>query len=94
MELEQLSQVPEGSSWTQRDVEESFEDPFCIRLMPESEMRTSSGNRYYLLGKSLAGKMLFSVFWTNGKIYRVITSREMSEAEAGFYERRNAETLA
>ena len=55
---------------TQRDVEESFEDPFSIRLLPEFE-DDSRDARYFCLGKSLGNKPLFSVFWTDGKVYRV-----------------------
>lgn len=75
---------------TERDVEESFEDPFSIRLLPEFE---DSGRdaRYFNLGKSLANSALFSVFWTDGKRYRVLFARKMNEAELNFYDRKNAE---
>jgi uncharacterized protein len=71
-----------------REVEESFEDPFSIRIMPESDR---SETRYYILGRAVSGRGLFSVFWTDGKRYRVIQSREMTEAEAAFYDRKNAD---
>ena len=74
-----------------REVEEAFEDPFSIRLMPELGGSPALNNRYFLLGRSAAGKGLFTVFWTDGKSYRVVQSREMTEAESAFYERRNAE---
>ncbi|MEM8953167.1 MAG: BrnT family toxin [Verrucomicrobiota bacterium] len=73
-----------------REIEESFEDPFAIRLLPEEE-ESDADARYFCLGKSLNGKTLLSVFWTNGKSYRVIFAREMTESEANFYERKNAE---
>lgn len=76
-----------------REVEEAFEDPFSIRLMPEVGSSPGLENRYFLLGRSAAGKGLFSVFWTDGKTYRVIQSREMTEAEAAFYDRRNSEQV-
>lgn len=75
---------------TPREVEEVFEDPFAIRLLPESE-HTQSDARYFNLGKTVGNRYLFSVFWTDGKACRVILSREMTEAESAFYERKNAE---
>jgi len=68
-----------------REIEESFEDAFSIRILPDhSDSRES---RFYILGRAVSGHGLFSVFWTDGKNYRVIFSREMTEAEAAFYER-------
>lgn len=72
-----------------REVEESFEDPFSIRFLPEED--DSREARYYSLGKSAAGRALFSVFWTDGKLYRVILSRDMTPEEIHFYERKNSE---
>ena len=46
---------------TPKDIEESFEDPFSIRLMPNSA-RFSSQARYINLGRTLSGKGLFSVY--------------------------------
>ncbi len=74
------------------EIEESFEDPFSLRLLPDSPTTTKQA-RYVCLGKSLKGRPLLSVFWTDGKSYRVIVSREMTEEELLFYERKNAETL-
>lgn len=73
-----------------REVEEVFEDPFSIRLLPESD---ASGReaRYFNLGKTINNRFLFAVFWTDGKRYRVIFCREMTEEEISFYERKNAE---
>jgi len=74
---------------TEREIEESFEDPFSIRLMPEID--DDRNTRYFGLGKTLNNRGVFSVFWTDGKNYRVVFSRDMSEAELNFYERKNAE---
>jgi len=74
---------------TPREIEESFEDPFSIRLLPDEGDWPES--RFFLLGKSLASRPLFNVFWTNGKQYRVIFSREMTPEESTFYDRKNAE---
>ena len=74
---------------TPKEVEESFEDPFAVKLLPDGEYG-SKESRYFCLGKTVRNRPLFSVFWTDGKRYRVILSREMTEDELGFYERRNA----
>jgi uncharacterized DUF497 family protein len=70
---------------TPNQIEESFEDPFSLRLLP-SELPDT---RYFNLGKSVGDKAIFSVFWTDGKKYRVIHAREMTKEEFGFYERKN-----
>lgn len=77
---------------TPSEIEESFEDPFSIRLLPESD-RSKTDARYFALGKSISNRFLFSVFWTDGKAYRVILCRDMTKDEKTFYERKNAEWL-
>lgn len=74
-----------------REIEESFEDPFSIRLLPEGDGR--GGARYFNLGKSIGNRGVFSLFWTDGKKYRVLCAREMTPEEILFYERKNAELL-
>lgn len=74
-------------------IEESFEDPFAIRLLPDST-RFGVQARFFNLGKSAAGQGLFSVYRTNGKVIRVILSRPFSESEAYFYQRRMTQSLA
>jgi uncharacterized DUF497 family protein len=73
-----------------RDIEESFEDPFSIRLLPEFS-DDSRETRYFCLGTALNNKAIFSVFWTDGKQYRVVASRVMTPEELHFYDRKNAE---
>jgi len=77
---------------TPKDIEESFEDPFSIRLMPNST-RFSKQARYINLGRTLSGKGVFSVYRSDGKTYRVIASRPMTEEENYFYERRLSEWM-
>lgn len=76
---------------SQKDIEEAFEDPFSIRLLPDDSLSATS--RYYLLGRSIGGIGLFCVFRTDGKTYRVIVARPMTAEEASFYDRKNAEVL-
>lgn len=73
----------------QKEVEEAFEDPFNIRLLPDSIERLDT--RYYTLGRSAGGVAIFSVFWTDGKRYRVIFARQMTVEEEAFYDRKNLE---
>lgn len=74
-----------------REIEESFEDPFSIRLLPEGDGGGEA--RYFNLGKSIGNRGIFSLFWTDGKRYRVLCAREMTPEELQFYERKNVEML-
>ena len=73
-----------------REIEESFEDPFSLRLLPESEA-TGGDSRFFSLGKTVGNRAIVSVFWTDGKKYRVLCSRDMTADEISFYDRRNTE---
>lgn len=74
-----------------KEVEESFEDPFSIRLLPEG-IGDDEKARYFNLGKTISGRGLFTVFWSDGKRYRAICSRAMTPEETAFYERKNSES--
>lgn len=89
MEFDWLNSPADLTTVTAQEVEESFEDPFGIRLLPD--MDSSQEARYFILAKSISERPLFTVFWTDGKRYRVIQSRVMTEAELAFYERKNAD---
>jgi uncharacterized DUF497 family protein len=82
-----------AGSLTQRDVEESFEDPFAVRLMPDSP-RFSVQARFFNLGKSAKGIGILSVYRTNGKSIRVICARPFEPEEHFFYQRKQEQTLA
>ncbi|MEO8353756.1 MAG: BrnT family toxin [Chthoniobacteraceae bacterium] len=73
-----------------KEIEESFEDPFSIRLLPEG-IEDDLKARFFNLGKAVSERGIFSVFWTDGKRYRVIFAREMTPEEKTFYERKNTE---
>lgn len=75
-----------------KEVEESFEDPFSLKFLPDSDYGQKEA-RYFNLGKSLENRAIFSLFWTNGKRYRVLVAREMTPDELAFYQRKNAESL-
>jgi uncharacterized DUF497 family protein len=78
---------------TPRDVEESFEDPFAIRLLPDSA-RFAVQARFFNLGRSAGGIGIFSVYRTNGKQIRVIHARPFDPEEQFFYQRRLNQSLS
>ena len=81
------------SSLSQREVEESFEDPFAVRLLPDSR-RFAVQARYFNLGLSAAGIGIFSVYRANGKQVRVLHARQFEPEERFFYQRKVDQTLA
>ncbi|MGO8926534.1 MAG: hypothetical protein ACLQU3_06580 [Limisphaerales bacterium] len=81
------------SSLTLQEIEESFEDPFAIRLLPDSP-RFSVQARYFNLGVSVGGAGIFSVYRTNGKQARVLYARPFEPEERFFYQRRVDQSLA
>lgn len=91
MDFDWMNSPADLSEISTREIEESFEDPFCIRVLPDLDETESRESRYFIMGRSVSGRGLFTVFWTDGKRYRVIQSREMTEAEAGFYDRKNSD---
>lgn len=93
MEFDWLDVPYELKEVSQREIEEAFEDPFAIRLLPDDDGESREA-RYFCLGKSMQNRPLFSIFWTDGKNYRVIRTRDMTEDEVAFYERKNAEFSA
>ncbi len=82
-----------GSSLTQREIEESFEDPFAIRLLPDSQ-RFAVQARFFNLGAAASGDGFFSVYRTNGKQIRVIYARPFQPEERFFYQRKLDQTLS
>jgi uncharacterized DUF497 family protein len=81
-----------NSSLTQRDIEESFEDPFAVRLLPDTP-RFSVKARFFNLGTSASGIGIFSVYRTNGKMVRVIYARPFEAEERFFYQRKLDQSL-
>lgn len=74
------------------EVEESFEDPFAVKLLPDSP-RFAAQARYFNLGKSASGRGVFSVYRTNGRQIRVVFARPFEPEEAFFYERKVNQAL-
>ena len=81
-----------SNALTIQDIEESFEDPFAIRLMPDSS-RFSAQARYFNLGVAVSGEGIFSVYRTNGKMIRVVFARPFESEERFFYQRRADQAL-
>jgi uncharacterized protein len=81
------------SSLMQREIEESFEDPFALKVLPDSA-RFSAQARFFNLGMSAGGVGIFSVYRTNGKQIRVIYARQFEPEERFFYQRKVDKTLS
>jgi len=81
------------SSLTLQEIEESFEDPFAVKVLPDSP-RFSVQTRFFNLGMSAAGVGIFTVYRTNGKQVRVIHARSFQPEERVFYQRKLDQTLA
>jgi uncharacterized DUF497 family protein len=93
MEFDWNNSPFDESSLTQREIEESFEDPFAVRLLPDSP-RFSVQARFFNLGMSASGTGVFSVYRTNGKQVRVIFARQFQPEERFFYQKKMDQTLA
>ncbi|HEX4121844.1 MAG TPA: hypothetical protein VH619_14585 [Verrucomicrobiae bacterium] len=74
-------------------IEESFEDPFAVRLLPDSP-RFAVQARFFNLGMSADGTGIFTVYRTNGKQARVIFARPFEPEERFLYQRKLTQTLA
>jgi len=81
------------SSLTLQEIEESFEDPFAVRLLPDSP-RFSVQARFFNLGVSAGGIGIFSVYRTNGKLVRIIHASPFEPEERFFYQKKLDQTLA
>lgn len=81
------------SSLSQREIEESFEDPFAVRLLPDTP-RFAVQARFFNLGMTASGTGVFSVYRTNGKLARIIYARPFQPEERFFYQRKMDQTLA
>ncbi len=81
------------SSLTLQEIEESFEDPFAVRLLPDSA-RFAVQARFFNLGVSAGGVGIFSVYRTNGKVARVLFARPFEPEERFFYQRKVDQALA
>ena len=80
-------------SLSHRDVEESFEDPFAVKLLPDTG-RFAVQSRYFNLGRSTSGLGVFSVYRTNGRQVRVICARSFTPEEQFFYQKKLNQALA
>ena len=80
-------------SLTLQAIEESFEDPFAVRLLPDSP-RFAVQARFFNLGTASDGTGIFTVYRTNGKQARVIFARPFEAEERFLYQRKLNQTLA
>jgi uncharacterized DUF497 family protein len=87
MEFDWVNMPFEWEGLVPKDVEESFEDPFSCKLLPDSP-RYAGESRYFNLGMAASGYGIFSVYRTNGKQIRVVMARGFTEDETFFYQRK------
>jgi uncharacterized DUF497 family protein len=81
------------SSLSVGSIEESFEDPFAVRLLPDSA-RFGVQARFFNLGMTTHGQGVFTVYRTNGKQARVIFARPFEPEEKYVYQRKLTQSLA
>lgn len=90
MELDILDVSFDTKLTKPREIEEALEDPFAVRMLPDNE-RSDGESRFYALGKTISNRYLFLCFETDGKKVRVVATRDASEDEKTFYDRKFAE---
>jgi uncharacterized DUF497 family protein len=81
-----------ASKLSPEEISESFEDPFSLRFLPDSN-RFSAENRFFSLGCSNSGSGVFAIYTSTGKVVRVLAARRMTEEETYFYDRKSKENL-
>ncbi len=89
MEIESLLPGPELPERLQ-SLEECFEDPFALRLMPDAP-RFQKQSRFFCLGRNLSGQHWMIVYAPGGKTQKVVGARPMTERETEFYTRKAKE---
>lgn len=89
MELDLRQLVFDPMRYTPREIEECLEDPFGVRLLPD-EVEWTDEARYFCLGRTLEGRGLFLVFWSDGKMARIVAVRDMTDNESMYYNRKYA----
>jgi uncharacterized DUF497 family protein len=81
------------SALSRQEIEESFEDPFAVKLLPDTP-RFSVQARFFNMGMTANSTGIFSVYRTNGKQVRIIHARAMQPEEKFFYQRKLDQALA
>ena len=54
-------------------------------LIGDDEEHSQTERRWYLLGKTDAGRLLFVIFTIRGALIRIISARDMSKKEGRIY---------
>ena len=79
-------------SLTIKAIEESFEDPFAVKLLPDSP-RFAAQARFFNVGSAVDGSGIFTIYRTNGKSVRVVFARPLEAEEKFFYQRKMNQLL-
>jgi len=86
MELDLINTPVDLQATKPRELEEAMEDPFALRFIPDV-LNGSEEPRYFLIGQTVAQRLLFVCFNTDGKKAKIIAARDTSEEEEVFYTR-------
>jgi uncharacterized DUF497 family protein len=79
-----------GKNWDLHRVSDSESEQVFFnqpRIMRRDLQHSQNEPRYYLLGRTNAGRTLFVSFAVRGDLIRVISAREMNRKEGRRYER-------
>jgi len=76
-----VEKIEEKHGVTLEEVEEAF-------FNPPHKVRRCASEKYQLFGRSKNGRYLFIVFVWVGHSVKVITARDMTEAERRYYQRK------
>lgn len=68
-----------------KEAEEVFFDKDSVTY--EDPKHSVKENRFIIIGKTQAGRLLYQVFTRRGEKIRVISSRDINRKEVGFYEK-------
>jgi len=95
--MDLLSRV-QGFDWNKGNIEKNWEkhkvayieceEVFFNKplIVKEDEPHSVTESRYYALGKTDTGRLLFMVFTIRGRKIRVISARDMNKKERSIYD--------
>lgn len=75
---------PEFAPISEDDVAQSFEDGFSLRFIAAGA-RFALDARFFCLGATRGGHLLFSVYMSSGSTIKVLTARPMDPDEVTCY---------
>lgn len=86
MDIDLINTFVDLKSIKPGEIEEVFEDPFAVKFIPDSLFKNGE-YRYFTVGQTIAQKILFICFNSDGKKATILAARDASEEESLFYYR-------